>query len=59
MTNDCKLSTWTHNSRIDHAVSSTGAEGPYDFAVVSSPVVSGEIAQAQEMLNAHLHIEHS
>jgi hypothetical protein len=35
MTNDCKLSTWTHNSRIDHAVSSTGAEGPYEFADVA------------------------
>jgi hypothetical protein len=35
MTNDCKLNTWTHNSRIDHAVSSTGPEGPYTFSDVA------------------------
>lgn len=35
MTNECKLSTWTKNSRIDHAVSTVGPEGPYTFADVA------------------------
>jgi len=35
MTNDCKLNAWTKNSRIDHAVSSKGPEGPYEFADVA------------------------
>ena len=35
MTNDCTLRTWTSNSRIDHAVSSTGPEGPYTFRDVA------------------------
>ena len=36
MTNDCPLSTWTQNSRIDHAVSSS-VEGPYEFVDVAVP----------------------
>jgi hypothetical protein len=35
MTNDCPLSTWGANSRIDHAVSTTGPEGPYEFKDVA------------------------
>mmetsp|Transcript_4254 Transcript_4254/g.6102 ORF Transcript_4254/g.6102 Transcript_4254/m.6102 type:complete len:406 (-) Transcript_4254:3-1220(-) len=31
MTNNCSLSTWVKNSRIDHAVSTTGPTGPYYF----------------------------
>ena len=35
MTNNCSLRHWTSNSRIDHAVSTTGVEGPYAFADVA------------------------
>jgi hypothetical protein len=34
MTNNCSLSYWTSNSRIDHAVSSS-VEGPYEFKDVA------------------------
>ena len=37
MTNNCTLSTWTKNSRIDHAVSQSGPEGPYAFVNVAVP----------------------
>lgn len=36
MTNGCPLSTWTHNSRIDHAVADT-IVGPYTFVDVAIP----------------------
>lgn len=36
MTNGCPLSTWTHNSRIDHGVSSH-ITGPYKFRDVAIP----------------------
>ena len=35
MTNDCSLDHWRSNSRIDHAVSTTGAQGPYEFVDVA------------------------
>ena len=35
MTNDCPLDDWTENSRIDHAVSTTGPTGPYKFQDVA------------------------
>ena len=35
MTNNCSLAHWTTNSRIDHAVSTTGVEGPYEFVDVA------------------------
>ena len=31
MTNKCPLSTWTKNSRIDHATAKDVAAGPYEF----------------------------
>mmetsp|Transcript_16619 Transcript_16619/g.25112 ORF Transcript_16619/g.25112 Transcript_16619/m.25112 type:complete len:403 (-) Transcript_16619:2071-3279(-) len=31
MTNNCALNTWGENSRIDHAISTTGPTGPYFF----------------------------
>lgn len=36
MTNGCPLSTWTHNSRIDHAESDS-IVGPYKFVDVAVP----------------------
>jgi len=36
MTNGCPLSTWTQNSRIDHAVSKK-ITGPYEFVDVAIP----------------------
>ena len=36
MTNDCSLAYWPHNSRIDHAVSTT-ITGPYAFRDVAVP----------------------
>lgn len=35
MSNGCKLNAFMNNSRIDHAVSSTGPEGPYAFQDVA------------------------
>ena len=35
MTNNCSLEHWGRNSRIDHAVSTTGVEGPYEFVDVA------------------------
>jgi hypothetical protein len=35
MTNSCPLQNWGSNSRIDHAISTTGPEGPYYFADVA------------------------
>lgn len=43
MTNGCPLSTWTQNSRIDHAVSDT-IEGPYEFVDVAVPTWSHNAA---------------
>ena len=43
MTNDCPLSTWTKNSRIDHAVSKT-VTGPYTLRdVVSSSNIAAPL----------------
>lgn len=39
MTNGCPLSTWTQNSRIDHAVADV-MEGPYRFVDVAVPTWS-------------------
>ena len=35
MANDCLLEDWITNSRIDHAISHTGPEGPYQFSDVA------------------------
>eukprot|EP00980_Cylindrotheca_fusiformis_P006440 scaffold1376_cov125-Cylindrotheca_fusiformis.AAC.6 len=39
ITNNCLLEDWTHNSRIDHAVS-TNPTGPYQFVDVAIPTQS-------------------
>ena len=44
MTNGCPLADWTQNSRIDHAVSSNGVEGPYEFQDVAIPTWSHNAA---------------
>ena len=40
MTNDCPLTHWQTNSRIDHAVSVNNMEGPYEFSDVAIPTFS-------------------
>ena len=44
MSNDCNLVSYTTNSRIDHAVSSTGPTGPYAFHDVAIPTFSHNAA---------------
>jgi len=40
MTNNCNLGHWPTNSRVDHAISTAGPEGPYEFSDVAIPTWS-------------------
>lgn len=44
MSNDCNLVDYQKNSRIDHAVSTTGPTGPYTFHDVAIPTFSHNAA---------------